>query len=49
MRKILTMWLQLMGILALAFIMFAAMAAPGFIDDMDSMVGPAPVDVVASR
>lgn len=49
MRKILIMWAQLMGMLAVAFVLFLAMTAPGFVDDLDAMVGPAPIDVVASR
>lgn len=49
MRKILIMWAQLMGMLAIAFVLFLAMAAPGFLSDVDAMVGPAPIDVVASR
>ncbi|MBB3175277.1 hypothetical protein FHR90_003131 [Endobacter medicaginis] len=49
MRTILIMWARLMGMLVIAFLLFAAMAAPAFIDDLDAMVGPAPVDVVASR
>ena len=49
MRKILVMWAQLMGALAIAFVLFLAMAAPGFVDDLDAVVGPAPIDVVASR
>lgn len=49
MRAILIMWVRLMAMLAIAFVLFLEMAAPGFYDDLDAMVGPAPIDVIASR